>query len=206
MMHEDSDKLRAQCHADINRELDRLYSNAQINRDKLLEFETLYRGAQAGEWKLINGQITKNGKPLNDSGSLSFIVRCWEIVPTLLRTVYRLETIIIDLIAKRLSARFSETRAVEALEKHRAEIAKGQSTGSDHEFDLLIECAQLGAIGRGPLKDLFRRWCQGHSIEQEVFFEYSEALKREHELIGKIDGAPDRIKEYFRAYCRNQST
>lgn len=204
-MHEESAKLRAQCHTDINRELDQIF-NKTVDRAKLLEFEALYRGAQAGEWKLQNGQIVKMGKPVDDPGSLAFLTKCWAIVPALLAMLYRLETVIIDLIAKRLSARASEFRAVDALEKHRAEIATRQTTGSDHEFDLLIGCAQMGAIGRGPLKDLFRRWCQGHSIEAEVFSEYSEAVKRERELIGKLDGAPEQIKKYFRAYCRNQST
>lgn len=196
-MYEGSQALRARCNADINRELDYLYKHAQIDRRDIVEAEILCRNAEPGEWKAKNGQIVRGDKPVN-AQTLLFLSWCWKFVPALLRTVYKLEALTIDLIAKRLAAKVEENRAVDALEKHRAEIAKGQTTGSDHEFDLLIGCARMGAIDRGPLKDLFRRWCQGHSIEQEVFFEYSEALKRELALIGKIDGAPDRIKEYFR--------
>jgi hypothetical protein len=200
MMHENSKDLRARCHADIVAELDRL---TLLDRPALETYEILHKGAQSGEWKLVNGQIMKGAIPVNDPGSLAFLVKCWAIVPALLRIVYHLETIIINLIAQRISARAEMDRAREALDTHRTEIARGQTTCPDHEFAILVGCAKLGVFRDEHLADLFRRWSAGHSIEHEVLPEYSAALEREREMLKKLDGAPDQIKNYFRVYCRN---
>ena len=222
MMHEESEAYRSQCHPDIIKSLDREFKHAQIDRAKLIDAENLCKGAQTGAWKIINGQIMKGQTPVNDTCSLAFLVKCWEIVPALLTSFYRLEKIVIDLIAGAMAARADKFRAEEALDAHRAEIARGQTTGPEHEFGILVECAKMGLFDKQTLENYFRRWFAGHSIGKEVETIYWEGVKRENDLVDKltsyvnIESTPldwntqqiemqKQVRKHFRAYRRKEN-
>jgi hypothetical protein len=203
-MHEDSTGWRKHIAPEIAQSLAAHLHKAQISRDNLIAYETLWNSAQPGEWKIVNGQIVKGQTPVNDPGSLAFLVKCWAIVPALLKIVYKLERIVVDLIAIAVSAGYERRRALDALDNHRAEIAqsKGQTPGPEHEMIILRDSFRMGCLSSEQFTSLYQRWLSGHSIEAEILPDYAEALKRENELCTKIEGAPDQIKKYFRAYCR----
>lgn len=208
MMHEESAGWRKHIAPEIAQSLAAHLHKAQINRADLFDYETLWNGAQPGEWKLVNGQIVKGQTPVNDPGSLAFLVKCWAIVPALLKIVYKLERIIIDSIAITIAANNERRRALDALDNHRAEIAqsKGQTPGPEHEMSILRDSFRMGCLSSEQFTSLYLRWLSGHSIEVEILADYAAALKRENELYTKIEGAPDQIKKHFRAYCRKTNT